>query len=94
MTLDEFIAKLQELSAAGHGSLPVITEYDDSFDHLDEDDFGSTYGETVVVGVFEWDPNRPYEDTLVGRFIAPGDDDFAALEFDEATHLRAVRIKS
>lgn len=94
MTLDEFIAKLSELSAAGHGSLPVITEYDDSFGHLDEDDFGSSYGETVAVGVFEWDPSRPYKDHLVGRFIAPDDDDFDAIEFNEATHLRVVRIKS
>lgn len=94
MTLDEFIAKLQELSAAGHGSLPVITDYDDQFGHLDDDDFGSTYGKTVAVGVFEWDPQRPYKEDLVGRFVALGDEDFDAIEFNEATHLRSVRIKS
>lgn len=91
MTLDEFIAKLQEMSDAGHGSLPVITEYDDSFAHLDDDDFD----ETVAVGVFKLISNRPYKDTLVGQFVGDDEEEVELLDIEfEETELRVVRIKS
>lgn len=65
MTLDEYIATLQEMSDAGHGGLRVVKEYDCTYDDLDR---GEGEDDILTLGLLS-------EDYNVG-FVEPGDDDY------------------
>lgn len=64
-TLDEVVAELQALQAAGHGACPVFYEYDCSYLPVYPDD---SWGTVVAIEMTDDMPQRYREDTMdVGR---------------------------